>query len=195
MCASDLHTLRSGWHAVDYPQSVGHEIVGRAVRVGSAVTHVRVGDRVGVSAQSDSCGTCKECSSHQEQYSPKLVTTYSGRYADGSKAWGGYADFSRVPGSFVTPIPEGIPSKLVAPMLCGGITVYWSLKTYGAGTQRKDVGVIRIGGLGHYVCMRIAAYRTNLLMIQLPVTGPHVRKGYGSECHSHLALAQQEGGR
>jgi alcohol dehydrogenase (NADP+) len=150
MCASDLRTLRSGQHAVDYPQCVDHEIVGRAVRVGSAVTHVQVGNRVGVGAQSDSCGTFKECSSHQERYCPRLVTTYSGRYADGSKARGGYADFSRVPGSFVIPIPGGIPSKLVASILYGCITVYWPLKTHGADTERKADGVIGIGELGHH---------------------------------------------
>lgn len=32
---------------------VGHEIVGHAVKVGKNVTHVKVGDRVGVGAQSD----------------------------------------------------------------------------------------------------------------------------------------------
>lgn len=35
ICGSDLHTLRSGWKPTDYPCCVGHEIVGKAVRVGS----------------------------------------------------------------------------------------------------------------------------------------------------------------
>lgn len=35
ICGSDLHTLRSGWKPTDYPCCVGHEIVGRAVKVGS----------------------------------------------------------------------------------------------------------------------------------------------------------------
>lgn len=34
VCGSDVHTLRSGWKPADYPVCVGHEIVGRAVRVG-----------------------------------------------------------------------------------------------------------------------------------------------------------------
>ena len=53
-----------------YPCVVGHEIVGEAVRVGSQVKHVKVGDRVGVGAQSDSClsrnGRCEECESGLE---------------------------------------------------------------------------------------------------------------------------------
>lgn len=37
---------------------VGHEIVGHAVKVGKNVTHVKVGDRVGVGAQSDAVRLC-----------------------------------------------------------------------------------------------------------------------------------------
>lgn len=57
ICGSDLHTLRSGWGKSLYPVCVGHEIVGRAVRVGKQAAErrgVKVGDRVGVGAQSKS---------------------------------------------------------------------------------------------------------------------------------------------
>lgn len=55
ICGSDIHTLRSGWGQTNYPCCVGHEIVGRAVKVGKNVEKgIKVGDRVGVGAQSDS---------------------------------------------------------------------------------------------------------------------------------------------
>jgi len=44
-----------------YPQVVGHEIVGIAVKVGKNVRHVNAGDRVGVGAQSGSCLECQHC--------------------------------------------------------------------------------------------------------------------------------------
>jgi len=44
-----------------YPQVVGHEIVGIAVKVGKNVKHVKVGDRVGVGSQSGSCLECQHC--------------------------------------------------------------------------------------------------------------------------------------
>lgn len=51
-----------------YPCCVGHEIIGKAVKVGKNVKHVKVGDRVGVGAQSGSCqeADCPECSSQNE---------------------------------------------------------------------------------------------------------------------------------
>lgn len=49
---------------------VGHEIVGKAVRVGSKVKGIEVGDRVGVGAQARSCleSDCPQCSNQQENY-------------------------------------------------------------------------------------------------------------------------------
>lgn len=45
----------SGWGPSDYPQVVGHEIVGHVVRVGSkAEGDLKIGDLVGVGAQNDS---------------------------------------------------------------------------------------------------------------------------------------------
>ncbi|KAG5455457.1 MAG: chaperonin 10-like protein [Olpidium bornovanus] len=85
ICASDLHTLRSGWGPTDYPQVVGHEIVGRAVRVGKNVDHVKVGDRVGVGAQSDSCRKCEWCDRGTEELCKNFTGTYNDKFADGSK--------------------------------------------------------------------------------------------------------------
>ena len=46
-------------------------------------------------------------------------------------------------------IPDAIPSEDAAPMLCGGITVYSPLKNNGAGPSKR-VGIVGIGGLGHF---------------------------------------------
>lgn len=125
ICGSDLHTLRSGgnWGESLYPVCVGHEIVGTAVRVGSQVEGgIKVGDRVGVGAQSDSCckPDCAECSDNKENYCQNhQTTTYNSKHKDGSKSYGGYADYWRGPSHFVFKIPDALPSDIVAPMLCG----------------------------------------------------------------------------
>ncbi|KAL8798885.1 MAG: hypothetical protein Q9182_006315 [Xanthomendoza sp. 2 TL-2023] len=153
ICGSDLHTLRSGWAPTDYPCCVGHEIVGYAVKVGSkAEGDIKVGDRVGVGAQSSSClkPECEECSNGVENHCQIAnVNTYDDKYPDGSKSYGGYADYWRGPSHFVFKIPEQISSEAAAPMLCGGITLYSPLKRNGCGPG-KSVGIIGIGGLGHF---------------------------------------------
>ena len=78
-----------------------------------------------------------------------MIGTYNGKYSDGSKSYGGYSDYCRAPSHFVLKIPDAISSEDVAPMLCGGITVYAPLKKNGCGPGKK-VGIIGIGGLGHF---------------------------------------------
>ncbi|KAK1077728.1 hypothetical protein LTR33_007840, partial [Friedmanniomyces endolithicus] len=46
VCASDLHTINGGWGDAPLPLCVGHEVVGKAVKVGDAVKTIKVGDRV-----------------------------------------------------------------------------------------------------------------------------------------------------
>jgi alcohol dehydrogenase (NADP+) len=134
-----------------YPCCVGHEVVGHAVKVGKNVKHIKVGDRVGVGAQSSSClkPDCKECSSGNESYCRRTVGTYNGKYPDGSKSYGGYATYVRCTAHFAVQIPKELDSASAAPMLCGGITTYSPLKRNGAGPGKR-VGIIGIGGLGHF---------------------------------------------
>ena len=94
---------------------------------------------------------CEECANGLENHctNPGAVGTYDSKYPDGSKSYGGYSDYARAPSHFVIKIPDGIPSEEAAPMLCGGITVYSPLKNNGAGPG-KSVGIVGIGGLGHF---------------------------------------------
>lgn len=137
-----------------YPACVGHEIAGVAVKVGKNVKHIKVGDRCGVGAQSSSCMDCEECSDlHEPQYCTKgNVGTYNGKYPDGSKSYGGYADYCRAPGGFVVKIPDSLTTAEAAPMLCGGITVFNPLVNNGAGPGKR-VAILGLGGLGHFAVL------------------------------------------
>jgi alcohol dehydrogenase (NADP+) len=163
VCGSDLHVLRSGWGPTKYPVCVGHEIIGTVVRLGSEAARanpsIKLGSRVGVGAQSDSCQNripsteCAQCEAGQENYCQHgFVGTYNGTYANGSPSAGGYATFVRCPAHFAVTVPESIPSELAAPMLCAGVTTYSPLKRNGCGPG-KAVGVIGLGGLGHFGVM------------------------------------------
>ncbi|RYP17470.1 hypothetical protein DL765_004516 [Monosporascus sp. GIB2] len=153
VCGSDIHMLKSGWWETPYPCVVGHEIVGRAVRVGKNVEHVKVGDRVGVGAQARSClkRDCPDCSSGLENNCRnESLHTYGSVYPDDEgKTYGGYADHNRTNGHFVFKIPDGLDSADAAPMLCGGVTMFAPLKRHGCGPGKR-VGIVGVGGLGHF---------------------------------------------
>ena len=66
---------------------------------------------------------------------------------------GGFANYWRGPAKFSVAIPKGMDLAGVAPMFCGGITMFSPLERMGAGTTRKRVGIVGVGGLGHYGIM------------------------------------------
>ncbi|KAH8827404.1 GroES-like protein [Flagelloscypha sp. PMI_526] len=154
VCGSDVHTITGGWGHPILPVIVGHEIVGKVVKVGPKVTEFKPGDRVGVGAQVWSCGDCAICAEDNENYCPHQVDTYNAKYPSncqcaGEIAYGGYSTAIRVSHRFVFHIPEGLASEQAAPMLCGGLTVFSPLLRNGAGPGKK-VGIVGVGGLGHY---------------------------------------------
>lgn len=73
VCGSDVHTLTGGWGDFEGPLCVGHEVVGKAVRVGKQVKNVKEGDRVGVGAQVWSCLKCDVCKAANENYCPHQI--------------------------------------------------------------------------------------------------------------------------
>ncbi|KAG9104284.1 NADP-dependent alcohol dehydrogenase [Ceratobasidium sp. 370] len=153
VCGSDLHILTGGWQNVkQLPLVAGHEIVGYAVRVGSIAAEkagIKVGDRVGVGAQIGSCGDCRACELLRGNYCAKKIETYNDYYPDGTLSQGGYSTAIRANHRFVVPIPEGIKSEHAASMMCAGLTMYSPLTRQNVGPGSK-VGIVGLGGLGHY---------------------------------------------
>ncbi|NJB77625.1 putative zinc-type alcohol dehydrogenase-like protein [Xanthomonas sp. 3376] len=150
VCHSDLHTARNDWGWTKYPNVPGHEIVGRVIEVGSAVTRHKVGDAVAVGCMVDSCQSCDQCRKGEEQLcrvgntgtynSPDRIT--------GEITFGGYSKHLVVREEFVLRVPEGLDLAYTAPLLCAGITTYSPLRTWKVGAGSR-VGVIGLGGLGH----------------------------------------------
>ncbi len=141
VCHSDVHLIDNDWGLSKFPFIPGHEIVGAVIAVGSEVRDRTVGERVGIGWQADSCGICEWCRQGDEHLCAKSQPTCVGRN-------GGYADRIRVNAKFAIPVPAVLESENVAPLLCGGITVYSPLRNHGVRPSSR-VGVIGIGGLGH----------------------------------------------
>ena len=149
ICHSDIHTVRGEWGEVAYPLTVGHEIVGEVIEVGSGVTRHAVGDRVGVGCMVNSCRECENCRAGEEQYCLNgNVGTYAAVDRDGTITQGGYSTHVVVDEDFVLRVPETIPYEAAAPLLCAGITTYSPLSHWKVGPGSR-VAVVGLGGLGH----------------------------------------------
>jgi alcohol dehydrogenase (NADP+) len=153
VCHSDLHQVRNEWKEVMptvYPCVPGHEIVGRVIKVGSAVKKFKEGDIAAVGCMVDSCRVCASCRAGEEQYCENFMTlTYNGEDKIlGGVTYGGYSDSIVVDEAYVLRVPNGLDPAGTAPLLCAGITTYSPLHHWKVGKGQK-VGIVGLGGLGH----------------------------------------------
>ncbi|KAJ2961271.1 hypothetical protein NQZ79_g3528 [Umbelopsis isabellina] len=150
ICGSDVHTMDSGWGPTDYPCVVGHEIVGTCTAVGKNVKNIKVGDRIGVGAQSGACLECENCKSgHENLCSKGMIGTYNGKWPSGEKTFGGYADKWRGHQRFVFKIPDNMTNEDAATFFCAALTSYAPMRRHNV-TKGSKVGIVGIGGLGHF---------------------------------------------
>lgn len=150
VCHSDIHTVRDDWGPAAYPVVPGHEIIGRVVSVGPAVTRFKPGDHVGVGCLVDSCRECAPCDRGLEQYCANGPTwTYNSQDRhDERPTFGGYSDRLVVSDRFVLSVPDGVDLRGAAPLLCAGITMWSPLRHWKAGPGMQ-VAIVGLGGLGH----------------------------------------------
>ena len=145
VCHSDLHLADGDWtqlsRIVKKPLILGHEIVGRVVKLGAEVQGIEIGDRVGVPWLQWTCGQCEFCQEGNENLCLKQRIT-------GVTVDGGYAEFVKAPASHVVKIPDGLPSEQAAPLLCAGVTVHRALKQARLRAGQR-LAVFGVGGLGH----------------------------------------------
>lgn len=150
VCHTDLHFARNDWGFSRYPLVPGHEIVGRVIELGGAVTRHRVGDLVAVGVNVDSCGQCEHCKSGDETLCVEGSTvTYNGvDRISGETTYGGYSKHLVVKDRFALKVPAKLDPSKVGPLLCAGTTMWTPLKQWKAGPGTR-VGIIGLGGLGH----------------------------------------------
>jgi uncharacterized zinc-type alcohol dehydrogenase-like protein len=184
ICHSDIHTVRGEWGEIQYPQVVGHEIVGTVSEVGSEVTKHQVGDRVGVGCMVNSCGECEYCQRGDEQYCAKGNTgTYTSvDPADGTITQGGYSQAVVVTEDFVLRVPESLDYDKVAPLLCAGITLYSPLHHWGV-TEGTKVAIVGMGGLGHMGVKIAAALGAEVTVLSQTTSKKDDSLRFGAKAH------------
>ncbi|MBR5445089.1 MAG: alcohol dehydrogenase catalytic domain-containing protein [Clostridia bacterium] len=125
ICSSDLHIRHGSVPRAVEGITVGHEMVGIVESVGSAVTHVKPGDRVTVNVETF-CGECFFC----RKGFVNNCTDPNGGWALGCRIDGGQAEYVRVPfaDQGLNRIPDTVTNRqalLVGDVLATG---YWAAK-------------------------------------------------------------------
>lgn len=137
----DIQFIDNDWGDTRFPLVPGHEIVGIVEAVGSQVSDLQPGDRVGTGYQQEACFDCFFCRQGTEQLCPDQKVIAVDRY-------GGLAEHIVVDARFAFRLPPQLDSARSTPLLSSGLTVY-------AGILRprlpkgSRVAVLGIGGLGH----------------------------------------------
>jgi len=151
VCHSDMGVMCNAWSWLPAPtqkgQVGGHEGVGAVAALGTGAesSGLKVGDRVGIKWLASVCGNCPPCLAGADACC--TAAKISGYYYPGT-----FQQYAIAPAHYATPIPDGVPSDLAAPLLCGGVTVYAALKKLiEEGVRPGDWVVIPGGGggLGH----------------------------------------------
>jgi propanol-preferring alcohol dehydrogenase len=141
LCHTDLHMAEGELKLPKLPVIPGHQIVGRIEAVGGGVKRFRAGDRVGVPWLYSTCGQCGFCTSGRENLCESA--RFTGLHADG-----GYAQYMAVRADFAYPIPAGLMAEQAAPLLCGGIIGFRSLRLCGA-ERGGRLGLYGFGNSAH----------------------------------------------
>lgn len=134
VCRTDLHVV-DGEIMAHYPIVPGHEIVGRVIDMGDAVTGFATGQRVGIPWLGHSCGQCSYCREGHENLCDHPEFT-------GATRDGGYASHVVADAHYCFALPDRYSDVEAAPLLCAGLIGWRSLRMAG------DAPVIGLYGFG-----------------------------------------------
>ena len=138
VCRTDLHVV-DGEIPAQYPIVPGHEIVGRVIAIGDAVTTVAPSDRVGVPWLGRSCGMCAYCRGGAENLCDN--PSFTGCTRDG-----GFATHVVADARFCFAIPARFSDREAAPLLCAGLIGWRALGMVGDATR---IGLYGFGAAAH----------------------------------------------
>lgn len=186
LCHSDLSILNNEWGLSQYPAILGHEAVGRIVAVGDYVKGLRVGQKVGVGWTAGSCMHCRECMTGNNNLCTEAVPTIVGHQ-------GGFADRVRAHWVWAIPLPDALDISSAGPLLCGGITVFSPLLTFGVKPTDR-VGIVGIGGLGHMGLKFANAWGCEVTAFTSNPSKAEEARGFGAHqvVSSHDSAAMQQ---
>jgi len=141
VCRTDLHLLDGELPDPAWPVIPGHEIVGRIDAIGSGVTSLELGQRVGVPWLGHTCQVCSFCRAGRENLCDRPLFT-------GYTRDGGYATAAIADARYAFPLGEGGTDAALAPLLCAGLIGWRSLVMAG---DAPALGLYGFGAAAHIV--------------------------------------------
>jgi alcohol dehydrogenase, propanol-preferring len=160
VCHTDLHAADGDWPVKpSLPFIPGHEGAGIVVALGSGVTHLNVGDRVGIAWLHSACGFCEFCLSGWE-------TLCREQKNSGYSVNGTFAEYALAQADYLGRIPNSLGFVDAAPILCAGVTTYKGLKE----TETRPgewVVISGAGGLGHVAIQYAKAMGLHVAAVDL----------------------------
>ncbi|MDQ3601108.1 MAG: glutathione-dependent formaldehyde dehydrogenase [Actinomycetota bacterium] len=164
ICGSDLHLYEVLGPFLDEGDVLGHEPMGIVEEVGSAVTHIKAGDRV-VIPFNISCGHCWMC---ERKFYAQCETTQNREQGMGASLFGytklygqvagGQSEYLRVPQAQFGPIPvpEGPPDERFV-YLSDVLPTAWQAVAFADIPDGGSVAVFGLGPIGQ-MSARIARH-------------------------------------
>lgn len=147
ICRTDLHILDAELTQPKLPLVMGHQIVGKIVKIGKRVKDFHIGDRVGVPWLGYSCQKCKFCKSGRENLCDEAK--YTGYNIDG-----GFAEYTKANHRYIFNIPIKINPINAAPLLCAGLIGF---RSYKMTRDARNLGIYGFGAAAH-ILIQIAKY-------------------------------------
>ena len=146
ICGTDLHILKGDVPEVEEGRILGHEAIGTITEVGSAVTDLKVGDRIIIPAVTN-CGKCSYCKDNKPSHCQTVggVGWIFGYMIDGTQA-----EYVRIPyaETSVHMVPEGLTDEDVL-FLTDALPTGFEMGILNGNTKPGDtVAVIGAGPVG-----------------------------------------------
>lgn len=149
VCRTDLHLVLGELPPPRIPLVPGHQVVGRVEETGGEAPPP--GARVGLFWLAGACGGCAYCREGRENLCRSAEFT-------GYSRDGGFAEFVSARADFVLPLPDDADPADTAPLLCGGVIGYRSLRLAGAfEDDRRRVGLFGFGNAAHIAVQLLVA--------------------------------------
>ncbi|MGW9918488.1 alcohol dehydrogenase AdhP [Staphylococcus hominis] len=140
VCHTDLHIKNADFGDVT-GRTLGHEGIGRVIKIVDDVTSLKVGDCVSIAWLFESCGHCEYCTTDRETLCRNVKN--AGYTVDGAMA-----EQVIVTADYAVKVPETLDPAAASSITCAGVTTYKAVKVSQI-QPGQWIGIFGIGGLGN----------------------------------------------